>query len=108
MLECPECDARLTNGECKKCGWKLAQPSPSLARPNFGIYREVPDRPRPVPGPLDPEIKAMLAKLKSQFEVVAPAVRAKAVEGFKRCPACETGTFLHLSVRFCRTCYGAL
>ena len=84
------------------------EPEPSASK--LPQYREVPERPRfqetdPV---VREEILAMMQKLKSQFEVVSPSVRARAVETFKRCPECATGKFVHLGVRFCGACYGRL
>lgn len=106
MTECPECDTRLgATGGCRKCGW---MPTPEKRDNVLPMYREVPDRSQQIREPMTEEIKAMLGRLKASFEVVAPAVRAKAVETFKRCPECANGKFVHLGVRFCGACYRRL
>lgn len=92
---------------CEDCGYEPTF-APEKSGPRLPMYREVPDRMAQPREPLTAEIKAMLERIKGQLQVVAPSVRAKAVEGFKRCPECETGKFLHLGVRFCGACYGKL
>lgn len=94
---------------CEECGYEPTVAVDSrMEKPVLAMYREVPDRLAQPREPMTGEIKAMLERVKDELSVAAPAVRAKAVEGFKRCPDCENGRLVHLNVRFCLKCYQKL
>lgn len=106
--ECPECGGRLLkDGSCRYCNWK-PEPEPVKAeRPNYGIYREFPERIRPERIELTPEIKAILDGLRAKLgRQLNPGHSAQPLLG--RCSACETGTLVHQGMRFCLACYAAL
>ena len=99
--ECPDCNAKLgAKAACPQCGWR---PAERVVTSSWSPPAYTPPTPSE-----DAEIRRLIAQTNAKLRCSTEPKPGRKVELVRRCPACETGNFVHAGLRFCLACYRSI